>query len=88
MRRVETSVLTYMYSSNQLVQKTASANTGFCSKHPLFLGLQATLFSNKSLNLRTNLPTLKNPFKSYILYILITQFLTQAFIPFSLCFTL
>ena len=84
MRIDETSILTHMYSSNQTVQKTASASMVFCSKHPLYLGLQATLFTNQSLNLPANLPTLKIPFNSYILDILIIQFLTQAFIPFSL----
>jgi hypothetical protein len=82
MKRVETSILTLIYSSNHTAQKTASASTVFCSMHPLCLGVQATLFSNQSLNLQTNLPTLKNSFKSYILDILIIQFLTQAFIPF------
>jgi hypothetical protein len=84
MRRDETSILTHMYSSNQTQLKSASASMVFCSKHPLCLGLQATLFTNQSLNLTTNLPTLKNPFNSYILDILIIQLLTQAFIPFFL----
>jgi len=83
--KVETSVLPRMYSSKQIAQKIASSSTVFCSEHPLCLGLQATLFSNQSLKLPANLPTLKYPFKSYILNILIIRFfLKQAFIPFSL----
>ena len=70
MRKVETSILTHMYPSNCIAQKTASASTVFCSMHPLCLGLQATLFSNQTLSLPATLPKLKNPFKSYILDIL------------------
>jgi hypothetical protein len=74
MKRVETSILIHMYSLNQAVQKTASASTVFYSKHPLGLGLEATLFSNQSLNLPASLPKLKNSFTSYILGIIIMQF--------------
>jgi len=64
----------HVFVESNCAKKSRPLVRFFCSEHPLYLGLQATLFSNQALKLPANLPTFKYPFKSYILNILIIHF--------------